>query len=455
MRAIMFIGILVLMGCGTQKTVTQRPTEPPSPTWVDNRPTSSMYYIGIGVAPKAPESDYRRAAKDNAISDLAGEIQVQVNTQSLLYTLETATRFEQEFRESIRTQSNLDLTDYEMVDSWEDQNYYWVYYRLDRSVWAEKQAERRSVARQLALDFLSKAEAEENHHRFSSAIDYYLRGLQAIEAFWNESNEVEYRGKSILLGNALFAGLTDLLRQTTLNIENNPALEFTSAYRASAEVRATLSPDRAPMQGVPIKTSYSGTFGMVNGRYTTNADGRIDAPINDADRSGKENVFVANVDMGPLLDPFNSDKFMRTLTASLEGSTARKTISYIPPEVFVQSQERNLGITLTNGPIASAITTSLNRKGIRPTPNRNEADLIVEISADTKKNGTAQGFKVAMLTLTVTVRDGATGRELYKTSKSDIKGLNIEYPEAGMNAYENYTKNIESQLMRQLVIDFL
>lgn len=455
MRAALLISMLVLMGCGTQKTVTQTPTGPPPPSWVEIRPNSSMYYIGIGVAPKTPATDFRRAAKDNAISDLAGEIQVQVNTQSLLHTLETGTRFEQEFRESIRTQSNLDLTDYEMVDSWEDQNYYWVYYRLDRSAWAEKQAERRSVARQLSLDFLSKAEAEEGQHRFSSAADYYLRGLQAIEVFWNESNEVEYRGKSILLGNALFSGLTNLLRQTALSIENDLTLEFANAYRTSAEVRATFGPDRAPMQNVPIKTSYAGTFGIVNGRYTTNADGRIDVPINDGDRSGKENIFVAGVDMGPLLEPFHSDKFMRTLTASLEGNTTRKTISYLSPEVFVQSRERNLGTTLANGPIASAIITSLNRKGIRPTPNRQEADLIIEISANTKKNGTAQGFKVAMLTLTVTVLDGASGRELYKTTKSDIKGLNIDYSEAGMNAYENFTKNIESQLMRQLVTDFL
>lgn len=442
------LALLVLVGCRSNRDLQSHAAGPPPPSWVENRPTSGTHYIGIGVAPKLPGTDFRRVARENAMSDLAGDIQVEVNTRSLLHTLETNDRFEQEFRESIRTQSNLELREYEMVDSWEDANYHWVFYRLDKSRWAAIKAERRTAAQSLALDFLAKAEAEIHRRQFSTAVDYYLRGLQAIKEFQNEPIEVEYRGKSILLGNELYGGLTDLITRTVPAVESAPPLQFSTGYQSVVEIR--VAKDGVPMEGVPLKTSYSGTYGSIRGKYDTNADGRVEVEITDADRSGKANVFIAEIDMEALTQPFGNDKFMKALTASLAANSVRETIQYHPPQILIRENERNLGKRFTTGPIAAAVKTSLSRKGVSQTTDSNSADIVVDIDANTAKNGTSQSFKVSVLHVTITVLDGKSGREIFQTSKSDIKGLGITYEEAGLAAIENYTKNIESQLMRQL-----
>ena len=124
--------IFTLVACSSQKNISRvDDNAPPPPTWAQSRPISSSYHIGIGVAQKAPGIDYRNAAKENALSDLAAEIKVNVNSNSLLYTLEREYKFEQEFRETIKTSTNLDLEDFELVENWEDQSSYWLYYRFN------------------------------------------------------------------------------------------------------------------------------------------------------------------------------------------------------------------------------------------------------------------------------------------------------------------------------------
>src|SRR5690606_25529174 len=153
---------LLLFACNAQKKSSAITQESPPPGWVANKPLNSAYYTGIGVAPKAAGTHYQRTAKDNALSDLASEIKVNVNSNSLLYTLETNAKFEQEFKESIRTRTDLSLEDFEIVDTWEDANSYWVHYRLNKQAYAEKLQAKKNAAQQLAMDFLAKAESARN-----------------------------------------------------------------------------------------------------------------------------------------------------------------------------------------------------------------------------------------------------------------------------------------------------
>jgi rubrerythrin len=78
---------------------------------------------------------------------------------------------------------------------------------------------------------------------------------------------------------------------------------------------------------------------------------------------------------------------------------------------------------------------------------------VVEINADSRRGGTTQGFSLVRLDLSVRVKDAKTGEEVYRLSKNDIKGLDLDFERAGRKAYQNFTKNIESELMRKLTTD--
>lgn len=451
-RILPFIIVLILTAaCGSQREVAENPLAD-APEWVQNRPLSSSYYIGVGIAPKSPGANVQATAKKNALSDLASEIKVNVNSNSLLYTLEENSNFEQEFRESIRTTSNLDLEDFEIVDTWQDANSYWVYYRLNKAAYAESQRAKKEAAQALALDFLGKADAERSQGHFSNAADYYLRGLQAIEDFWNEENRVDYLDTSILLDNTLFTSLKDLLTSPEIICEEEIEINFQNRYSTSAVVRVKNSTGQT-LENVPLTYSYYGTYGRLNNHLRTNADGKVEIPVVNADKTRPNNPLEISVDTENIFSAFQSDPFMRKLTQTMRGASVEAPITYKPPVVYLISEERNLGKKMSSNPLEAAVSTSLNRHGMRLSNTPNQADLILKLNADTKKSGTSNGFASAQLSFSISVEESTGGENRYRVSRSDVKGVDLNYEKAGLKAYQNLTGNIESELMRPLVND--
>lgn len=444
--------LLLLAGCNAQKQSSSASQEPAPPSWVANKPLNSAYYTGIGVAPKSAGTNYQRSAKDNALSDLASEIKVNVNSNSLLYTLETNAKFEQEFKESIRTRSDLSLEDFEIVDTWEDANSYWVHYRLNKQAYAEKLQAKKNTAQQLAMDFLAKAESAHNAANYTLSIDYYLRGLQALENFWNEDNTVSYSGNTILLDNRLFTGLKDELNQAKIQFENPIELSFQNNFKTQAEVLVT-TPDGAPLESVPLAYEYFGIYGRHRGKVVTNADGRASIPIIEADRERADNGIRVSIDNAYLFEAFQSDKFMKKLTETMRYPEVQKGIIYIPPSVFLISKEENLSRSMDSTPIKAAIMTSLGRRGISFVNSKTAADIIIELDANTTKSGAEQGFHTSVLTLNIEITESISGESRYKVSKNNMKGVDLNFEKAGLKAYQNFTKNIESELIRTLVND--
>jgi len=449
----LFFFVAILVSCSSQKSISTDESFPPSPTWVQSRPITNSYYVGIGVAQKTQGTDFRSAAKENALSDLASEIKVNVNSNSLLYTLEREYKFEQEFRETIRTSTNLDLEDFQLVDQYEDADAYWVYYRLDKSTYAERQRQKKESAESLALDFLTKAEAAEADGRYSESVDYYLRGLQAIEEFWGEKNEATFRGRTVLIDNELFGGLKSMLDGVILDLTNQPNLTFQNGYQTEAELSVRDSESGQPQSGVPINYLYQGQYGRIKGSLSTNVDGRITIPIAEAERSTKPNMLSTEIDTEQLFEPFQGDRFMRRLTETLRGKSMSSPIAYSPPLVHIDGDEKNLGKKLSGEPISAAIIASLNRKGVRFTEDPKKADVVIELKADTKSTGESQGFSTVRLELDANVIDSQKDESVYKISKTDIKGVDLTFEKAGLKAYQNFTKNIESELMRKLAND--
>jgi len=443
---------LMLVGCSTNKSTPATKLAPPAPSWVESRPLNSAYYIGIGVAPITTGTNYQNTAKQNALSDLASEIKVNVNTNSLLHTLETSSQFQQEFNESIRVQSDLNLEDFEMLDTWADANSYWVYYRLSKAAYAEKIKRKKNTAQELSLDFYAKAEAASNSGNYAIAIDYYLRGLQALENFWNEENRVDYMGQSILLDNTLYTQLRELLNRPQIAFENQIELNFQNKFRTQANVRVT-TPSGSPFESVPLEYEYFGLYGRNRGKVMTNADGRATIAIAEADKERAGNFIRVSIDSERLFEPFKSDRFMQKLTETMRGAEVQKSIIYNPPSIYVISKEENLNKNMNSKPVTSAIMASLGRRGITFATSETNADLVLQINTDTQKSGSEQGFYTATLNLNIEILDAPSGESRYTISKNNIKGVDLDFEKAGLKAYQNLIKNIESELMRPLVSD--
>ncbi|MCB0780391.1 MAG: LPP20 family lipoprotein, partial [Flavobacteriales bacterium] len=95
--------------------------------------------------------------KKNALNDLASEISVRVEGNSLLYTLDRKTSFSESFTSNIRTSTSEQLEGFELVDTWENEHEYWTYYRLSKAEHARIKAERKQRAMDQATDLYARA----------------------------------------------------------------------------------------------------------------------------------------------------------------------------------------------------------------------------------------------------------------------------------------------------------
>jgi hypothetical protein len=164
-------------------------------------------------------------------------------------------------------------------------------------------------------------------------------------------------------------------------------------------------------------------------------------------------MLVAAVDTELLFEPFQSDPFLRKLTQSLRGQNIQEVIEYRAPSVFLDVSEKNLGKEMSGNPLSAAVMTSLSRRGITFANKATDADLTLTLRADTRQGGESQGFRTGFLQINLEISDNLTGQTVYKVSRDDIKGVDLDYEKAGVKAYQNLTRNIESELMRKLVSD--
>lgn len=202
MRRAALIAALVFVACKGSQQAQTPPSPPPDtrPEWVRSRPVSSAYYIGIGLGSKA-RGDAQDVARKNALDQLAQEISVRVEGNSLLFTADGRNRFDETFTSTIRTTSTEQLEGYEAVDTWESPTEVWMYYRLSKSEHARLKAERKAKAIATALDLHQRSRTSIAAGNLREAVDQDLRALIAMKAYWGENDLAELDGKQMPLAN--------------------------------------------------------------------------------------------------------------------------------------------------------------------------------------------------------------------------------------------------------------
>ncbi|MEI7501625.1 MAG: LPP20 family lipoprotein, partial [Bacteroidota bacterium] len=109
---------IFLYSCSTSKKLSHDDLMASAPEWVRKAPNDPQYYHGIGAATKSADMDFREKAKQNALSDIAGNISVNISTSSVLSQFEFDNKFSDYFRDNIKLSTKNYLAGYEMVENW-------------------------------------------------------------------------------------------------------------------------------------------------------------------------------------------------------------------------------------------------------------------------------------------------------------------------------------------------
>ncbi len=447
--------LLLLSACRARQTV--QPPEPagqvelPKPAWVTGRPVSSADYIGIGIASKT-RPDYQETAKKNALNDLASEISVQVEGNSLLYTLDRKYKFDEEFTSTIRTSTQERLEGYELVDTYESGSEYWMYYRLDKEAHARAKAARKQQAIDQATDLYKRARAGLAAGDLRTAFDLDLRALVAMKDYWGENDLVPIGERSVPLANELFNDLQRMAGGVHLAVlPERCALDWSNRFRRELLITASFAAGGKALPQLPLIIGFPGAEGKVNESRNTDADGRARITIQRVSLAAAAPEAVVELDLKALVSKDIDPAFTAPLLGSLAVPAVHVPIDRLLPKVFFTGHERNLGQVLGNDPLALVLKEELTAKGFRAVDCPVDADLVVEVVADTRPAGESSGFFTAVLDETIKVIDRRSGETIHEAGKQGIKGIQLDHGKAGMDAYKKAAQEVRAEVVPALL----
>lgn len=427
----------------------------PKPDWVKNRPVNEAYYVGVGIASKANNPfDYQQVAKKNALNDLVSEIKVTVSTNSVLSQFQNNTEFKQQFESDVKVTALNTIEQFNVVDSWEDKDYFWIYYRLSKEELRELRRKKMQAAVNQAEEYFISAEAFPRE-QFMQSIRLKIKALAALQQYLNEDIQTEYKGKNIYLVNELVNSIQTQLYQVRLNsntklLQGKVGKPITEPFDIKVSYRDTAA-GFIPVPYLPLMLACE--------------QGKIDANTNtETDQYGVASFAIARIrdkspvqtirisaDMKRIMRVDSLNQSLQTLLMSLDMPGTAIRLNVIPIKIFLQTDERNLSRAMPVHYFESVVKRSLTGDGCIFVNSAAAADYTIEINSNTKALGIIWGnMKTASLDMSITLIDNASHAEVYRNALQEIKGFQTDDENAGIDAYKTASQQLIIRLFPSL-----
>jgi LPP20 lipoprotein len=443
-----------LLACGDKEvTQTQATPVPAKPQWVDQRPMSGMYYIGIGSCSKYSQPlDYQTIAKKNALNDLASEISVKVQGSTFLNALEVNKNFSEEFISSITTTTNENIENFEVAGSWEDKGQFWIYYRLNKMDYAQQKAEKKSKSMSVAYDFYSRGLEAEKLNNPSAAIDAYMRGLFAIKEYWNELNEYPAEKGNVLLDNELYASLQRTIGGLSIKGAADKIV-LSAQNNFSQDFKCTVLFNNAPSKGVKCSAGFPTTTAFSKAKeYISDDNGQFYVPVSKVNPSEKNKALSVQLQIEQLLPADLDHSVQMGLVKNIRTDSRQVPIDLVTPTFYIESGEQSFDNPTNAHLLGDAMQSALVQHGMRISTNITETDYILSLASNTRRGETnAQGFYVAFLDLSISVVRKNSGEVAYRENPSQIKGVQLNFSAANTEAYRKAKEKIEQEMVKSIV----
>ncbi|MTI30449.1 LPP20 family lipoprotein [Xanthovirga aplysinae] len=453
--------LIGLDSCKSQQSVQiqEKPIaeEEKRPEWLVKRPIDIRYYVGIGASMKKKyPTNFADIARKHALHDLVSQIKVKISSESVFYQLDRGNNFKDEYLSNIQTSTIEELEDYELIGQWENEEEYWVYFRLSKQKYTERAALKRKQAESIALDFYKEAEDFYHKGEIHQAFSYYLKSIQTLEEYYGEAVTIDFEGKPILLINECFNRLHHILAHTGIYPEKS---SFKLKKGTFKEVVASFSvlyknpetQEILPFGRLPLILSFKNGKGQLSKDLQTNPQGKALLSIYSFDSEQYRNTVSIEMNsmafaQGEKLSPFTERllEFFPTVQSEIH-------FELTSPNIFLEAKETNLGKSMEVKPVTLAIKNALSAKGFVFTDKRNSADLLLKIEANTRKAGNKADFQTSYLDIDLKLVELKEGLTIYNKSLRDIKGVHLSYDEAGMVAYRKSTDVLKKELIPSLL----
>ena len=448
MRILMLIvGVVFLSFAGCKSKERLADFSKSAPDWVKERPISSAYYIGIGVASKVKSpTDYASIAKNNALSDLASEIEVKINANSVLYNLEQNSRYREDYLSTTRLKSELNLEEFEAVDSYSDKENYYIYYRLSKADYAAMVARKRNEAVAKASSYIREARISKEGQDYSRALNNYMQALLAAKDYLGDALEVSLDISSSYFCEILNKEVGNLLSDIEISLPEGVLL--IDYLKQDGPIGFYVNNAEGKMlKNLPLKLKQSTGFsrGLITNTNNLGFLSFIPADLKITNAKGAIKVELVAEEM--LSDNLKKESIVVGYLGNFK--TFEEVVQYQIqyPEIYVEGNELNFGKAISGNYLQTGIKQSASNNGIAVMPQKNQAKVIVAINSDTQQGGVNFELYTAILNGNIKFSDATTGEIIYSHPLTKLKGVGLNYEVAGQNAYEKASSKVGDEVI--------
>jgi len=442
--------IFALVACSPKV----QPPDPDSlkPAWLKTTPYQDGYYTGIGHSVKSGNNNYIQSAKKSALDDLVSEIRVNVSSTSILSQLETNQKLTEQYQQVIQTTAADEIEEFELVDAWEDEANYWVYYRLSIARYKQIKEEQRRTATTLALDFFVKARAAEAAGDRILAITYYFQCLRSVEKYLGEAITVNVENREMLLVNEAYSSIQGILDHVAVRAEpSHIAINRRISMDSPTAIAMVTYKDRnKPAPNVPLNASFEKGSGDVFPSYKSDDTGKAKVLMNKIGSRELEQTVAVKLDINALAGSGLSPLYSLLIT-TFNVPAAQIALQVHRPVVYITATEKSFGFDKSNAQITNKLKNLLANNGFEFTTEKDKAELWFDVHADSEKGSITGSIYVTYLTGVIRVATLKDGKEIYATTLDRVKGYGLDYDKSSIDAYNKAIETLEKERMTEML----
>jgi hypothetical protein len=424
------------------------------PDWVKERPVSDRYYIGIGMA-NTYQDNYIKVAKNNALTDMVSEISVQISSNSVLRQFEDNAGFREQFESITKMSMKDELEGYEIVDSWEGDNQYWVYYRLSIEKYKRLKREKLEKAKELAKDFYEKARGAAQSTDIHNALNYYVKAFEAIRPHLDEDLSIFTLEGRIELGNAIYQNIQEIFSSIVIEPEqqefhikalsaNNPPVRARVYYENNGMSQ--------PVNNLSMIFSFPELQLDKTEKVTSNTSGLITCSIAEMAPKGKQQKIKASLNTDTYFGKQNS--LLNKMFAK-EGNVPYKylILNVSDLNAYFEASENEFGQPSSSKPIAKLFKKELSEDFFSFVPDKKDADVLVKVESNTVKGKVMKKYNLhtAYINCNISITNAKTNEEIYSTGISNVKGMKTgSFSMAAQDAREKAQQKIQQKIIAEI-----
>lgn len=443
MRNIYYYFLLILMAsCSSSKSLSYEELMEGAPGWVRQTPNQTGYYHGVGMATKAgTPDDYREVARQNALSELAAGISVNISSTSVLSQYEFNNEYSEYYRDNIQLTTEQQLEGYELVENWENPQQYWVYYRLSKSKFQQIKQDRIDKAVAMSKSDFMKARKFSTSGNAPEAMRFYVKSLEEIKDFLGEDLDTEIDGKNQGYSSLLFSEMVTEMQTIRISFPTQQILYTRGAGADQESILLTVADkNNNRIKNAPVDIRFSFSPGKVKSE-TSNSNGQVRVKIPEFDSKKREEFISANISIEKMVRESTDDHVIRRMLEGLNIPEYVLPIKIISPKFYLEASEQNLGTDLNSSVVKRELRNLLERDGLTVTNNTDDADFIIRSETYTQQGTEAKGKYTATLSGSFRL-ENMQGQVKWLEEAGNITGLGNSFQAAGDDAYKSLQSKI-------------